>query len=99
MSIEVLLGRGAKHLLPADASLLRKRKDAPFVASRDPWESWSPATGKPYVFPEVSHFSIYSSAPVGIFGGIISRTDDEKILQLDCLKTARISYVCSEVSS
>src|SRR5690242_3137055 len=29
----------------------------------------------------------YSSAPAGIFGGIISRTDDEKILGLDCLKT------------
>jgi hypothetical protein len=87
IAYEVLLGRGTKHLLPADVSLLRQRSDAPFVASHDPWDSWSPTTGKPYVFPAVSHFSIYSSAPVGIFGGIIGRIDDEKILQLDCLKT------------
>jgi hypothetical protein len=87
LAYEVLLGRGTKHLLPADVVLLNQKAGSPFVASRDPWETWSPVTGKAYVFPEVSHFSIYSSSPVGIFGGIISRTDDEKILQLDCLKT------------
>ena len=32
-------------------------------------------------------FGLYGSSHVGIFGGIISRTNDEKILQLDCLKT------------
>jgi hypothetical protein len=30
---------------------------------------------------------VYGSAYVGIFGGIISRTDDEKVLQLDLLAT------------
>jgi hypothetical protein len=30
---------------------------------------------------------LYGSSHVGIFGGIINRTNDEKILQLDCLKT------------
>lgn len=87
ISYEVLLGRGAKHLLPFEAPLFKQRREVSFVASRDPWQSWSPVTGKPYVFPPVSHFSVYSSAPVGIFGGIIAPTDDDKILQLDCLKT------------
>jgi hypothetical protein len=48
----------------------------------------------------VSHFSVYSSTSVGIFGAIISKTEDEKILQLDCLKTdffhapAHPTYLC-----
>jgi uncharacterized protein YciU (UPF0263 family) len=87
VSYEVLLGRGTKHLAPSEVPLFNQRKGASFVASRDDWESFSPVTGKRYVYPDVSHFSLYSSAPAGIFGGIISRTDDEKILQLDCLKT------------
>jgi hypothetical protein len=87
VSYEVLLGRDAKHLLSSELPLFKERKGVSFVASRDPWESWSPVTGKKYVYPDVSHFSLYSSASVGIFGGIISRTDDDKILQLDCLKT------------
>jgi len=32
-------------------------------------------------------FSLYGSSHVGIFGGIINPTNDEKILQLNCLKT------------
>ena len=32
-------------------------------------------------------FGLYGSSYVGIFGGIISQTNDEKILKLDCLKT------------
>lgn len=32
-------------------------------------------------------FGLYGSSYVGIFGGIISKTTDEKILQLDCNKT------------
>lgn len=32
-------------------------------------------------------FGIYGSSHVGIFGGIIARTNVEKVLQLDCLKT------------
>ena len=87
ISYEVLLGRGAKLLFPAEAALFAEREGVSLVASRDPWESYSPVTGKPYIYPDVSHFSVYSSTSVGIFGAIISRTDDEKILELDCLKT------------
>lgn len=32
-------------------------------------------------------FGLYGSSHVGIFGGIINPTNDERILQLDCLKT------------
>jgi hypothetical protein len=37
--------------------------------------------------PDISMFSIYGSAHVGIFGSIIRETNVEKILQLDCLAT------------
>jgi hypothetical protein len=37
--------------------------------------------------PEISMFSIYGSAHVGIFGSIIRETNVEKILQLNCLAT------------
>ncbi len=37
--------------------------------------------------PEVSMFSLYSSAQVGVFGAIIRKTDVEGILQLDCNAT------------
>jgi hypothetical protein len=37
--------------------------------------------------PDVSMFSIYSSAQVGIFGSIIRTTDIEYILQLNCNAT------------
>jgi hypothetical protein len=87
IAYELLLGRGVKKFFPAEDTLLEKHKGASFVAARDLWESWSPATGQKYVFPPASNFSLYSSTSVGIFGAIISRTDDEKILQLDCLKT------------
>jgi hypothetical protein len=87
IAYEVLLGQGTKLLDPLEKELLSKRSGVSFVASRDNWESWSPVTGEKYVYPPVSHFSLYSSTSVGIFGAIISRTDDEKILGLDCLKT------------
>jgi hypothetical protein len=87
ISYEVLLGRGQKLLTPAETKLLDARPGVPFIAARDAWDTWSPVTGEKYVFPPVSNFSLYSSTSVGIFGAIISRTDDEKILQLDCLKT------------
>ena len=32
-------------------------------------------------------FSVYSSSPVGILGAIITKTDVEGILQLDCNAT------------
>lgn len=37
--------------------------------------------------PDVSMFSLYSSAQVGIFGSIIQKTNVEKILRLDCNAT------------
>lgn len=37
--------------------------------------------------PEVSMFSLYSSAQAGIFGAIIKKTNVDKILQLDCNAT------------
>jgi hypothetical protein len=37
--------------------------------------------------PEISMFSIYGSAHVGIYGSIIRKTNVEQILQLDCLST------------
>ncbi len=37
--------------------------------------------------PDVSQFSLYGSAHVGIFGAIIQKTNVEKILRLDCLAT------------
>ena len=64
---------------------LTVKNNTPF-AERDDWK-YTRSDGTPYVFPKVSQFSLYGSSYVGIFGGIISRTDDEKILQLDCLKT------------
>jgi len=67
-------------LIPADRLEPEKRKTTgiPFLADRDSWgDSYHP----------VSHLSVYSSTPVGIFGGMISKTDDEKILRLDLLKT------------
>jgi len=64
---------------------LTVKNNAPH-AERDNWTCTRP-DGTHYVFPKVSEFSLYGSSHVGIFGGIIARTDDEKILQLDCLKT------------
>lgn len=37
--------------------------------------------------PEVSQFSVYGSAHVGIFGGIVAKTNVEGILKLDVLAT------------
>jgi hypothetical protein len=37
--------------------------------------------------PDVSQFSLYGSAHVGIFGSIIQKTNVERILRLDCLAT------------
>ena len=56
------------------------RNGQPIFADRD---DWGPETRE----PKVSQFSLYGSLHVGFFGAIIGRTDDEKILQLDCLVT------------
>ena len=37
--------------------------------------------------PDVTMFSLYSTSPIGIFGGIISTTDVEGIISLDCNAT------------
>lgn len=37
--------------------------------------------------PEISMFSLYSSAQVGIFGAIVRKTNVEKILQINCNAT------------
>jgi hypothetical protein len=37
--------------------------------------------------PDISMFSLYSSAQVGIFGSIVRKTNVEQILQLDCNAT------------
>jgi hypothetical protein len=65
-------------------ALSPNRQRQPIFADRDDWGAgtWGPAN-----FPKISNFSLYGTAHVGIFGGIISQTSDEKILSLDCLKT------------
>jgi hypothetical protein len=60
------------------------RHGQPIFADRD---DWGAGTWGPTNLPKVSNFTLYGAAHVGIFGGIISKTSDEKILQLDCLKT------------
>ena len=83
IAYEVLLRRGIGYLAPWEVPILNEKKNAPFFVTRDRWEQ-----GTKYPpFPPVSHFSLYSSTSVGIYGGIISRTEHERILQLDCLKT------------
>lgn len=37
--------------------------------------------------PEISMFSVYSSAQVGIFGAIVKKTNVERILQINCTAT------------
>jgi hypothetical protein len=84
IAYEVLLRTGIKYIAPWEAPFFENRTDRPFFSTRDLWEQGRKDYPK---FPDVTHFSIYSSTSVGVFGGIISRTDDEKILCLDCLKT------------
>lgn len=37
--------------------------------------------------PDISMFSLYSSAQVGIFGAIVRKTNVDKILQINCTAT------------
>ncbi|MGO9114871.1 MAG: hypothetical protein ACLP9L_37130 [Thermoguttaceae bacterium] len=55
------------------------RNGQPIFADRD---DWGPDTRD-----HISQFSLYGSSHVGIFGAIVGRTSDEKILLLDCLAT------------
>ncbi len=51
----------------------------PFIQGDGP--NWFPG------MPEETMFSVYGSGHVGIFGGIIRPTDDDRILQINCLAT------------
>lgn len=83
IAYEVLLRKETKLLLPWEKPIFAQEPVKPFFATRDRWEQ-----GQNYPpFPPVTHFSIYSSTSVGVYGGIISRTNDDKILCLDCIKT------------
>ncbi|MCX7919540.1 MAG: hypothetical protein N3A72_08015 [bacterium] len=62
--------------------------DAIFVMSElsvSPYSMGDGISGYPYGVK--TDFGLYGSAHVGIFGGIISTTNNQYILQLDCLKT------------
>jgi hypothetical protein len=83
IAYEVVLRKSTEYLLPWEKPIFAQEPVKPFFATRDRWEPGK--NPKPY--PPVTHFSIYSSTSVGVFGGIISKTNDEKILCLDCLKT------------
>jgi hypothetical protein len=83
IAYEVLLRKGVQ-LAPWEMPIFAEEPVKPFFATRDRWEqgkkNWPP-------FPPVTHFSLYSSTSVGVFGGIVAKTNDDKILALDCLKT------------
>jgi hypothetical protein len=61
-------------------------KPVPF-AERDDWRNTYTPSGELGVWPQAGHYSLYGSSYVGFFGGIISRTSDEQILELNCLTT------------
>lgn len=83
IAYEVVLRKSTQMLLPWEKPIFTEKPVKPLFATRDRWEQ-----GQNYPpFPPVTHFSVYSSTSVGVFGGIISRTNDDKILCLDCLKT------------
>jgi len=83
IAYEVLLRKDTQYLLPWEKPIFAHEPVKPFFATRDRWEQATNSAP----FPPVTHFSVYSSTSVGVFGGIISKTSDEKILCLDCLKT------------
>jgi hypothetical protein len=50
-------------------------------------DNWGPGPGEQrYVMPS-TNLALYGGAYVGYLGGVINRTNDPKILELDCLKT------------
>jgi len=57
---------------------LRKNwaKESPYATGDALGDGWA-----------ATDFGLYGSSHVGVFGGIIGSTNDEKILQLDCLVT------------
>jgi hypothetical protein len=66
-----------------------KNRCIAYEGLRKKWNGKSPvAMGDPLAHGWAkTDFGLYGSSHVGVFGGIISPTNDEKILQLDCLKT------------
>lgn len=64
------------------ASTFDKYRHIPAPVAQGDGPNWVPGKN-----PEVSQFSVYGSAHVGIFGSIIRPTDVEGILQLDLLAT------------
>jgi hypothetical protein len=83
IAYEVLLRKDVQ-LAPWEMPIFAEEPVKPFFATRDRWEQGKQNWPS---FPPVTHFSLYSSTSVGVFGGIIAKTNDDKILALDCLKT------------
>ncbi|NQT37871.1 MAG: hypothetical protein HQ581_10300 [Planctomycetes bacterium] len=76
---------------------VQPRHGKPYFGDRDDWGNWDGMEifakhygTEPMKFtdePRASQFTLYGAAQVGVFGGIIRRTNHPAILQLDCLKT------------
>jgi hypothetical protein len=66
---------------------LRRVGLRPQDANKAPCACGDPLGGRWGGHKYLSDFSLYGSSHVGLMAAVIDRTDDEKILQLDCLKT------------
>jgi hypothetical protein len=66
---------------------LRRVGLRPQDANKVPCACGDPLGGRWGARKYVSDFSLYGSSHVGLMAAVIERTDDEKILQLNCLKT------------
>lgn len=66
---------------------LRRVGLRPQDANKIPCACGDPLGGRWGGHKYVSDFSLYGSSHVGLMAAVIDRTDDEKILQLNCLKT------------
>ncbi len=66
---------------------LRRVGLRPQDANKIPCACGDPLGGRWGGHKYVSDFSLYGSSHVGLMAAVIDRTDDDKILQLNCLKT------------
>ncbi len=66
---------------------LRRVGLRPQDADKTPCACGDPLGGRWGRLEYVSDFSLYGSSHVGLMAAIMERTDDERILQLNCLKT------------
>jgi len=66
---------------------LRRVGLRPQDAHKTPCACGDPLGGRWAGHKYVSDFSLYGSSHVGLMAAVVDRTDDEKILQLNCLKT------------